>query len=189
MTKYELYSLIFFIGLHRLPFQYVVMRETVLELQLLHCLRSAFCEFVSHFTTGMYRNLPALHFAQVVAPRKAATFSYTTKVMAADGTTRNKLVGSPLKSPLTPSPCHCSQKSHLEHTMRLLTPFNKDNTDTQRQSQPQPKPYTHTHTHTHTTHTICRLIQRYTQTSATLTHILSTSQACCWRSRGLKTSS
>ena len=157
------------------------MRETVLELQLLDCFRSAFSEFVSHFTTGMYRNLPAMHFVQVVAPRKAATFSYTTKVIAADGTTRSKLVGSPLKSPLTPSPCHCSQKSHLEHTMRHLS---TNTTQTHRDSHN----HSHSHTHTHT-HTICRFIQQHTQTLATSTHILSTSQAFCWRSRGLKTSS
>jgi hypothetical protein len=98
----------------------------------------------------MHRNLPALHFAQVVAPRKAATFSYTTKVIAADGTTRSKLVGSPLKSPLTPSPCHCSQKSHLEHTMRHLS---TNTTQTHRDSHNHSHSHTHTHTHDLQIHT------------------------------------
>ena len=135
----------------------------------------------------MYQNLSALHFAQVVAPRKAATFSYTTKVIAADGTTRSKLVGSPLKSPLTPSPCHCSEKSLLEHTHAITDTFQqRQHRHTETVTITATAIHTHARTHTHT---ICRFIQRYAQTLAILTHILSTSQACCWRSRGLKTSS
>ena len=129
------------------------MRETVLVLQLLDCLRSAFlwvCRTLLVARAEICRHCTLLRWWRL---ERQLPFHTPRRLSLRMEPPAVNWSAAPWRALSHPLPV-IALKSHIWNTlMRLLTPFSKDNTDTQRHrdshNHSHSHKYTRAHTHTH----------------------------------------